>query len=703
LTIAADDVWVPLQTELEIEAGSALDFSALGFRDGPCGSRGRVIATADGHFAYAGDPATPRRFYGVNLCFTALYQPKELTDRLLDRLVRLGYNTVRIHHYEFGLTDPIWKRGFDWSPASVDRLDYLMAGCAERGLWITTDLYVSRPVPGTQIGLSDDKADAGRFKSLVPVHEPACRDWAAFARKFLDRVNPYTGRRVAEEPALAWISLINEPPLGDGLVKKLPQWLAAWNRWLAARYPDRDALDLALGDLRDTEDPAAGTVAPPDDLKSGMRRARVAQLFLAETEQAMVARMRAFLHDELRCPALLTDLNCSGPAIVPLQLARADFDYVDDHFYVDHPVGRYSPPLTLSNANPLRAGAPGAFRSAATRLWGKPFVVSEYNYVAPGKFRGMGALLTGAMAALQDWDALWRFDYANKDSTPCTAFAPAPIDLFELAGDPLQQASDRAALFLFLRGDMRAAPRRLTVELPRAVLRQPPARLSVAGIEECSWLTRVGSIVTAPGVPPPADAVIVPHRIAFDPCAVAACLCSNGLDAVVGRDLVRSETGEISFDRQRGQLCIDTPRTAGGYANAGQAIVATNAGVRIDGLSEGATIFVSSLDDRPIRAADRLLVTHLTDLQNTGARYAELARQTLLDWGGLPHLVHDGQATVRLTVANPAAWGVWALATSGRRRERIGTRIERGELIFTARVRGPDGARMLYEAARREW
>ena len=697
MKLTASDEWVPLKTELDIEPGSALDFSGCGLADGLCGGKGRVIATPEGHFAYAGDPGTPRRFYGVNLCFTAQYLPKEQVDRLLDRLVRLGYNAIRIHHYESNLTTPAWKPGFDWDPARVDRLDYLMAGCAKRGLWITTDLYVSRPVPGKQIGLSDNTFDADRFKILIPVYEPAYQDWAAFARKFLDRVNPYTGKRVAEEPALAWISVINEPPIGSGIARKMPEWIAVWNKWLASRYPDRAALAAALGDLRDNENPTAGTVAPPADAKGGTRRSLICQAFLADTETAMIERMRKFLREELKCPALLTDMNCSGPAVVPLQAARAGFDYVDDHFYVDHPVGGFHPPTFSSSLNPIRDGAPGAFRSATVRLWGKPLVVSEFNYAGPGCFRSVGAMLTGAMAALQDWDALWRFAYSHKDSTP---FTPEPIDYFNLANDPLQQASDRAAVLLYLRRDLKTASHRVAVVMPRAVLQHPSSRLSVAGTEWLGWITRIGSLVVEKEDQAPRDAIAIPLGSGADQTAVAALLRESKIPFGGENDAIRSETGEIVIDKKKGLMCIDTPRTAGGYADPGLEIAAPTAGVKIGGITQGATVFVSSLDANPIRGSARLLVTHLTDLQNTGARYADSSRQTLLEWGTLPHLVRDGAATVRIALPEPKAFTVWALSTGGKRKEQVAAKAEGGELVFTARVRGPDGARLLYEVVR---
>jgi protein subunit release factor A len=95
-----------------------------------------------------------------------------------------------------------------------------------------------------------------------------------------------------------------------------------------------------------------------------------------------------------------------------------------------------------------------------------------------------------------------------------------------------------------------------------------------------------------------------------------------------------------------------------------------------------------------------MLVTHLTDLQNTGASYGESARQTLQAWGGLPHLVRAGAATVSISLAEPAAYQVWALSTGGRRVERVPATIVGGALTFTVQVQGSEGARMLYEVVR---
>lgn len=683
VVLEANDEWIPLRQELEIVPGSALDLSTQRFVQGPCGTKGRVIATPDGHFAFADEPHKPRRFYGVNLCYSAQYLSKEHVDRLLDRLVLLGYNTVRIHHYESGLTTPADQPGFAWDPVKVDQLDYLMAGCAKRGLWLTTDLYISRPVSAAQIGLEGDKIAMDRFKILVPVHEGAFQDWATFARKFLDRVNPYTGVRVADDPALAWLSLINEGPIANfwGEIVQIPEWQAAWTRWVLEEFPEAKLRQRVLGlGAPDAE----GKLPMPGSLSGNSPASRLAEVFVATMEKKAYERMRDFLRKELRCEALLTNMNNAAARVPAAQFARTAFDYVDEHFYVDHPQFLERPwrlPSSSPNTNPIPAGAPGGANVAAARLFGKPFTVTEYNYAGPGRFRGVGGILTGALGALQDWDAMWRFAYSHNARH---LFEPAPMGYFDLASDPLNQAADRLTLFLYLRGDVVPARERLAVILPESDRENFNQPLDLTLLQSVAWKAQVGTAVVPKNAEAPGGLLPLPA----DPARA-----EPALEAALGK----VPENQVIMDARRAVLTIDTPRSAGGYAEKGRSI--RTGSVEVGDLTHGATVFVNSLDASPITTSRRLLVTHLTDLQNTGGHYAEAARKTLLDWGRLPHLVRAGSARVSLAVTDPEKLTVWALSVGGRRVEKVPSRIEDGRLVFTASVPGSEGARLLYEIA----
>lgn len=293
VTITAGPAWIPLQAELDIEPGSALDFSRLGLQDPPAGKHGRVIVRPDGQFAFEKTSRIPQRFYGVNLCFSAQYLSHAEADRLADRLMRQGYNAVRLHHYEGELIQG-QANSTTLNPDKLEQLDYLTAALGRRGIYLTTDLFVSRPVPYRGVGIArEGMVPMNLFKVLVPVHAGAWENWKQFTRALLNHENPYTKRRYAEDPALAWLSMINEGNFGNYMkeIREVPEWSAAWNAWLKQKYGDRAALAEAWGkELKSEENLPA--VALPESINASGLRARDGIAFFSDTERDMVRRMK---------------------------------------------------------------------------------------------------------------------------------------------------------------------------------------------------------------------------------------------------------------------------------------------------------------------------------------------------------------------------------------------------------------------------
>lgn len=284
--------------------------------------------------------------------------------------------------------------------------------------------------------------------------------------------------------------------------------------------------------------------------------------------------------------------------------------------------------------------------------------------------------------------------------------------------DPLNQTAERAAMALYLRGDMGEAKH--TVALPmtaKELLDDPKHHGGVAP----SWnalglVTRVGTLVTDKAGKINADLVVPlagdagPQDWGGDVLAADPYNAATGqkvLDAMKAKGWLKgnvtdlptnrleSENGELLIDAPRDTMVLDTPRTAGGYAPEGGKIAAGPVTVTMD--RTFATVWVSSLDDQPIQRSSRMLIAHLTDLQNTGERFGEKACQTLLDWGKLPYLVRDGEATMSIKLDGAKAAHVWAVATSGRRVAPVDATLKDGTLTVPLKVRGPQGAQLMYE------
>ena len=675
LVIEPGDDWIPIKYRREIEPGSALDFSGMGFTDAPAGKYG-WMRNAGGHFEFEGRPGKPVRLYGVNLCFTANFPSHAVADALVVRLKRLGYNSIRLHHHDGG-TVAGSKDGLALNAEKMDRFDYLFAAAAREGLYLTTDLFVSRtsaPITWRHIGVDRDGAVPQQlFKALCAVHEPAFANWCAYARNFLTHVNPYTGRAYKDEPALPLISLINEGTMTMGwdVTRDDARVCAAWRKWLLEKRAEDPSFY-----------PAASPDRPPKSVWSSGEGAALA-LFMGEVEARMASRMKTFLRG-LGCRALITNDNCGGHA-PPMQMASAQYDYIDDHFYVDHPVfleKKWRLPSRCANSNPVLSANTPPCAKAFTRMDGKPFTISEWNFSGPGMYRGTGGLLTGVMAAQQDWDGLWRFAYSHRSEDLVDSRDPAP-GYFNLSTDPLAQANDRAAICLFLRGDAAPLPAEDGVSLlvtPQGAnpadgrtLRAAPSWANVA------WNMRVGSCLAAKDSK--ARRVIARDR-AEEPAVTNLIAAASGSPA-------------LRIDRARGAFTVDTPRTCGGFAPDGT-IAAGPMTATLGGAA--ATVWATSLDEAPVSSSRRILLTHITDVQGSGTKFAGSDRKILLKFGR-GSLVRNGTARISLALANPESFKVYELETSGRRLGTLPAEVRDGRLEFMASVPGTHGARILYEIA----
>lgn len=412
--------WSAIDNRKDIGAGTALDFSGMGLQDAPAGKYGWLKAVG-GHFEFEKLPGVEQRFYGVNLCFGANYLLKEDAEMVVDRFVRCGYNTIRIHHHDG-----------DWYASSEnrDKLDYLIAKAIEKGMYITTDLYVSRLVKWRSIGIDRDGVmEKALYKTYIGVNDAAYRDWADCSKMFLEHVNPYTGRAYKDEPGMPLISLVNEGRI-----------TMAWKRADKARDPVINAAWKEFGGKGALPAPYSSVYASPINRFDEWVNSRI------WTKGSTLVR-------SLGCRALLTNDNngrwhSEGEGLTPL------YDYVDNHFYVDHPEFIDTPwrlPSRCANANPIRTGDPSLFNYGWGKGCSKPYTITEWNFSGPGRYRAMGGILTGAYAAEQEWDGLWRFCYSHSSKNLKGKIGMPGY--FDCVTDPLIAASDRASVCLYLRRD----------------------------------------------------------------------------------------------------------------------------------------------------------------------------------------------------------------------------------------------------------
>ena len=662
-TAAGDDAgetWLDIEAPPIIKPGTALDFSAMRPSGNvPAGTWGRVVVRGE-HFEFERKPGVAQRFYGMNT--TGSMNTPEYADavRFAGNAARMGYNAIRIHHHDDEITRAS-PDGTALDPVATGKLDGLVAACISQGIYVSTDLYVSRRhIPWRALGIDRAANCGGELKLLAPFHEGAYSNFIAFARNFLGHVNPYTGRSYAKEPALAWISLVNEGALtqyGPSAFTNHACHAEAWRRWVRERKAGDAA---AWGDIAETI---------PSRFEDGERQTLAFRLFLEETEERFVARAKRFLREEMGCEALVTDMNgVHHPASSQLARARA-MDYVDEHFYVGGPwfyKGGWDVPSRsrLAHVNYVRAPRDMVKRVVFHRVFGKPFTASEFNFPAPDDCRAAGGLICGSLAALQGWAGVWRFAWSHS-STALSNPAGKPMYYMDASSDPVQLATERAMACLFLRGDLAPHAERRPIVLGERGIRAlaPPFAPYDTADTSLAWKARVGTEIGGEDRAPDCDGLV---------------------------------DGAVRIDASNGTFAVSSPCTCGGFSDG----AAFSAGALSAQPDSFAAVWASSLDGKPLRSARRVLVTHMTDVRQTGMVFKEVGvhGRDLIKWGRLPHRIRAGRADVAIRLA-PGEWTVFALRPDGTRAARIAcAQSGDGALRFAADVaRDPSNPAWLYE------
>lgn len=686
LTIKPGADWAPYGHALDIAPGGVFDFSSLLHE--PAGRYGAIRTTPRGHFEFEGRPGTRVRLWGVNLCFSAQYLEKAEADLLAERLARSGYNTVRFHHFDGELIRG-GKRSWELNAQSLDKLDYLFAALKQRGIYLNIDLFTSRSFSEDELRRFSPLTGPGRrnFTALLPISEAAYDSWARFATALLSHRNPYTGLTWAEDPALIGICPVNENPLFNRI--------------------ERDAEIFAL-----YEKAFASAGGQGGAKTSNPQFNKFIHALNARTDQRMFAHLRS-----LGTKALLTGANYTISQ--GLTFVREHYDYIDCHSYWDHPkfpVRSWAAPFAFGQGSSVRARAKMPNRIMPTRIFGKPFVSTEFNFCRPNQFRFEGAVLMPAYASLQDWDALYNFQYAMNRQM---AIHSGSENYFAIANDPIGLIADRVGSFLFQRGDIAPAERAIAYAVRPDEAFSSLGRLFPGDFSPLGLVARLGSLTGQPAEVakkfPAHDrlAAIVtgevpagsPRHTYANGSAMAERMQHDGAlpPNSVSADNTRyvSDTGQIELIADAGTVKVVTPRSelfilAPQSELRGERVTVSNGATRG---SVSVIALASDTDEPTLAGARRILVTHLADALPAGMEFGHTDRKLLKAWGSGPHLLARADASLQLRLPG-GDWKAWAVDATGARVRELPVRREGETCQLQLSTVSDAGTQLAYELAR---
>lgn len=650
--VAQSEEYAPFEPARAVLKGSALDFSRL--LDAPAGKYGFAFAKG-GEIFFEKRPDIPARFYGSNLCFQANYPDRENADKLADEFAATGYNILRLHHYDDLLIDKSSPDLLSFDAEKLDRLDYLVAAMKKRGVYVTTDLFVSRKLAGNSVEPEFGwNGEMNATKAAFYVSPKAADNFRAFAKKLLEHVNPYTGLAWKDDPAIVSLSLVNENTIFGVYESLRPYFDGLFREWLAKN-----------------------SIAA-DEKNSDFLRKR----FLSEICRKFFAEQKAFLRS-LGVRAMLADQNFWEG--YPVALLRKNCDIVDSHMYFGHPHFIEKPwrlPAKMKTESAISEYG-GCIELSASQIAGKPFSITEWNYVNNNDHAAEGAFLMGAYGALHKWDMLCRFAYSHGEidfSKPA-----GTIGYFDTNTNPVAALSDRAGALFFLRGDVGASKFSIPALLPEDYLLRPENRYNRSPLLKRVGLyaaTEIELNPTPAGFKIPASAPFavaaersVAEQNKFDrPVLVDSAdflpelqkLTAGKID--IENEVYESETSEMVLDKKRGTWKLATPRSEAFISPEGGLFEGNFANIKN---SRGwSCVLLASIDGKPLKDSSRILILHLSDVKNTNMRFDDSEMTVLRDYGHLPLLARRAESSVTFADAREG-WKLYALNHDGSRKGEV--------------------------------
>ncbi len=601
----------------------------------------------DGHFYRVGKDLqantaddTRVRLYGVNLSFATNFPSGQEATRLAKRLRKLGFNAVRLHHMDTSpgketnpprslLTPDAYPT---FNQIALTRLANFIRVLGQEGLYVNINLHVSYSFRASvdHVPVFENNAENETYGASVHVYYPrmvALQE--TYARQLLQALNlrGYAG--------LAMVEINNESSLLAAWQRR--EWKAAvppnyapelqqqWQTWLIKRYGSTqkachiwgecpavkgtialltptDNDDVAFSALNHLQERIERKLKPlmqtitgvtdpgnVEDTPQAKRRYDFLR-FLSDTDKTYLNRLRQVVKDETDALVPVTGTQMGYGGVLNFD-SHAQMDYIDEHFYIDHPDypgaawDRYDwrmhdTPLNKTELNRLLA-------LAFHRDSQKPFVISEFNYPFPNRQSAVIQPLMAAVAAAQDWDGLFFFDYMDGDN-----WSDTPSN-FTLSGDWGKFALTGQSALLFRQAQFPALTKRLTVPIP-AVTRVAIAASRDVGALAAHLQLKYG---------------ITPETVGNTQLAINLSEVANTSNTVIPG--AGSTTPALSLN-DHNILFLRTPFAKGIFGVLPDGPVTIDESFAVDMLTKGrgyVALLINALDNQPLVHTQHMLVT----------------------------------------------------------------------------------------------
>lgn len=615
----------------------------------------------------------PVKFWGTNICGNLPFMKPEEAKEWSRFLSRFGFNGVRFHKFTWHATDGIHSTVI--TDNNWKNFDYLCNELRNNGIYYGwSHIYGHKVMPADSARLLAYSEIAstrypwshlnGTTSSLVNFAEDLQALHIELTVNMLNHVNPYTGLRYADDPALSFIEFQNEDNIFWGAIEKAleqtPSYRALLCRkfaeWLEKKYEDDKTLLKAWNNegISPGESIAARDVYPrpnhnffSSEYEQALREKRAVKQHVLDKAQFLYEEQLKFYRKferairETGYKGVLISSNWqAGTGLSHLLNLHCDAEIgmIDRHNYFGGGQGHRLVPGKFNNVPMVSKIGSGLLGSGLQQVSNRPFSFSEWMSLIPNEWTAESSPIIAVYGmGLQGWDASYVF------ATDIPRYQPA---IHSGRGKGIYNANSPTQLALYptlarmiYRGDVKEGETVVNRKINISSLFEGKTPLDETIKQDYDKKTLEGSF---PLQSMAAGKVILSfsdkNKIEYP-----INLRDLGLDSVI-----TSTTGQLSWsEKGKGYFTINTDGTKGlvGFPKK-QPIHLGELTLETD--NEFAVILITSLNkDKGISDAKQILITTVARAQNAGMKFNE-SRDSLIQEGEGPVLLEPVKCSLKI-------------------------------------------------------
>jgi hypothetical protein len=454
--------------------------------DAPAGKYGFVRSVDDKLVFENGRPV---KFWGTNICSAVPFTDSKRADAFVGFLAKYGVNAVRFHKFSwYGYSA---ERSTELDPAKFARFDYFQSQLRQKGIYYGwSHIYGHRVSPGDSARLlayqeiknlnfpwSHLNGSTASLVNFAPDLQQLSIDLTV---SMLNHVNPHTGLRYADDPALAFVEFQNEDNIFWGAIEKSLEQAPTYRRllckqfsqWLKTKYGNQTALERAWGKpLEAGETLEAETIFPHPSHQLFSREYQASLKDNRPMATDVLDKMRFLYERQLdfyqKFEAAVRATGYKGVLVGscwqagsgPSHFYNLHSDYsvgmIDRHNYFGAEGHRMQEGVVSNQAMIAQPGS-GLLSTGLQDVADRPFSFSEWMSKVPNEWTAEAAPLIAFYGmGLQGWDA--SFSFAT-DIPAFSRYLESEAHGLYNATSPLHMGLYPALARLVYRGDITESP-----------------------------------------------------------------------------------------------------------------------------------------------------------------------------------------------------------------------------------------------------